>query len=40
MRVDKLLEKGDVERAAIWKRIVGAIASLLQKNPLGGESTH
>lgn len=40
MRADELLDKGDLDGAAVWRRIVGAINELLSTRPSDGESVH
>lgn len=40
MRADKLMETGDMESAAVWKRIVKAIEELLAKERPEGEKVH
>jgi hypothetical protein len=40
MRHDELLEAGDMEGCAVWKRIIGAVKELLAKEPSGGASVH
>ena len=37
-RADALLDLGDLEGLAVWKRIVGAIADLERKKPSSSES--
>ncbi len=37
MRADAMLEKGDVERYTVWKRIVKAVEELLRTEPGEGE---
>lgn len=37
MRADALLARGDVEGAAVWKRIVAAIDELQRQQPRGEE---
>ena len=36
MRADKLLEAGDLDGAAVWKRIVNAVEELLSKERPAG----
>ncbi len=35
MRADAMLEKGDVDGCAVWKRIVTAVEELQRMNPKG-----
>ncbi len=36
MRADAMLEKGDVEGYAVWKRILRAVGELRRERPRGG----
>ncbi len=41
MRADAMLEKGDLDGLAVWKRIVRAVEELLNREPAGeGEAVH
>ncbi len=40
MQADAMLDKGDVDGAAVWRRCVGAINELLSTRPGDGESVH
>ena len=40
MRVDELLERGDLDGQAVWKRIMRAIDELLAKERPTGASVH
>ncbi len=40
MQADAMLDKGDLDGAAIWRRIVAAIEELLADTPAGGASVH
>ena len=40
MRADEMLEKGDVEGAAVWKRILKAIDALLSEEQPTGAKGH
>ena len=40
MRADELLENGDLDGAAVWRRIVTAINELLADAPAGDASVH
>ncbi len=40
MQADAMLDKGDLDGAAVWRRIVGAINELLNARPGDGESVH
>ena len=37
MRADELLNKGDLEGYAVWKRVVRAVEELLRSEPIEGE---
>ena len=37
MRADAMLEKGDIEGCAVWKRIVKAVEELLRAESVDGE---
>ena len=40
MRADAMLEKGDLDGAAMWRRIVRAIEELQHTQPKPGETAH
>ncbi len=41
MRADAMLEKGDLDGQALWKRIIRAIEELQNREPAGeGEAVH
>ncbi len=40
MRADAMLEAGDMEGFAVWKRIVKAVEELLSKDPPQGGKIH
>ncbi len=40
MRADAMLEKGDLDRYAVWKRIVRAVEEVQRAKPTSGELTH
>ena len=40
MRADAMLEKGDLDGAAVWRRIVATINELQRKEPAAGERRH
>ncbi len=40
MQADAMLDKGDLDGAAVWRRIVEAINELLSTRPSDGESVH
>ena len=40
MQADAMLDKGDLDGAAVWRRIVGDINELLSTRPSDGESVH
>ncbi len=40
MRADAMLDKGDFDGAAVWRRIVKAIKELLSTKPGDGVSVH
>ncbi len=37
---DAMLERGDMEGAAVWRRILGAVEELQRKERRKGEATH
>ncbi len=37
---DAMLEKGDLEGQAVWKRIVRAVEEILRTEPVEGEPRH
>ena len=40
MNADAMLDQGDLDGAAVWRRIVGAINELLEERPGDGQSVH
>ncbi len=40
MRADAMLEAGDLDGLAVWKRILKAIEELQAKKPKSGEAVH
>ena len=40
MRADELLDKGDIEGRAVWRRVIRAIEELQRKEPREGEAAH
>ncbi len=40
MRADAMLDKGDLDGYAVWKRILAAVKELLRKQPVGGDRVH
>ncbi len=40
MRADAMLDKGEGDGAAVWRRIVAAIEELLADTPADGASVH
>ena len=40
MHADAMLERGDLEGCAVWKRITRAVEILLAEQPQPGETTH
>ncbi len=40
MRADAMLEKGDLEGYAVWKRILRAVGELQGTEPKSGEAVH
>ena len=40
MRADELLDKGDLDGAAVWRRIVAVIKELQRSEPKPGERRH
>ncbi len=40
MRADALLEKGDLDGGAVWKRILRAVEELRRTEPASGEVSH
>ncbi len=40
MRADELLDRGDLDGAAVWRRIVSAVNELLADTPADGASIH
>jgi hypothetical protein len=40
MRADAMLEKGDLDGLAVWKRIVRAMGELQGTEPKSGEAVH
>ena len=39
-RADAMLEKGDMEGAAVWRRIVKAVEEIQRQNRRPGEAAH
>ncbi len=35
MRADAMLDAGDMDEAAVWRRVVGAVRELLSREPIG-----
>ena len=40
MKADAMLERGDLDGYAVWKRIVGAIKDMQRETPRAGEQRH
>ncbi len=40
MRADELLDKGDLDGCAVWKRILRAVEELQGTDPKPGEAVH
>ncbi len=40
MRADALLEEGDLDASAVWKRILRAVEELQGTEPKPGEAVH
>jgi hypothetical protein len=40
MQADAMLEKGDTDGYAVWKRILRAVEELQGTEPKSGETTH
>jgi hypothetical protein len=40
MRHDELLEAGDLDGCAVWRRIIRAVKELLAEEPPGGARVH
>ena len=40
MRADAMLEKGDLDGLAVWKRILAAVTELLDTRPGDGAAVH
>ncbi len=40
MRADELLEKGDLDGAAVWRRVLRAVEELQDTAPKSGEVVH
>ena len=40
MRADAMLDKGDLDGAAVWRRIVSAVNELLADKPADGTRIH
>ena len=40
MRADELLDAGDLDGAAVWRRIIRAIEELQRKEPREGEAVN
>ena len=39
-RADELLDEGELEGAAVWRKILVAIEELQRNKPKGGEASH
>ncbi len=40
MRADTMLDKGDLDGYAVWKRILRAVEELQRAEPIEGEAVH
>ncbi len=40
MKADAMLDKGDLDGAAVWRRIVAAINKVQREKPVEGERRH
>ena len=40
MRADEMLDKGDLDGLAVWKRVVAAVKELLANEPPSGAGVH
>ncbi len=40
MRADAMLEVGDLDGYAVWKRILRAVGELMRASPVSGEASH
>ena len=40
MRADAMLDKGDLDRVAVWRRIIKAVEELQGTDPKPGEAVH
>ena len=40
MKADAMLDKGDLDGAAVWRRIVAAVNEIERKEPAVGERRH
>ena len=40
MRIDELLDKGDLDGRAVWQRILAAVEELLTTEPAGRDRVH
>jgi hypothetical protein len=40
MRADAMLDKGDLDSYAVWKRILRAVEDLQKAGPKSGEAVH
>lgn len=40
MRADELLDKGDLDGAAVWRKVIEAVGELLREGPGDGERIH
>ncbi len=40
MRADAMLDKGDLDSYAVWKRILRAVEELQRAAPTSGEAVH
>ena len=40
MKADAMLDKGDLDGAAVWRQIVAAVNELAREKPVEGETRH
>ncbi len=40
MRADAMLDKGDLDGYAVWRRILRAVEELMRASPVSGEASH
>ena len=40
MKADAMLDKGDLDGAAVWRRIVAAVHEMQREEPAAGERRH